>query len=183
MYVFGKTLFFQSRSVTARPLVHAVLKTNQWLGGGERANGYAARQNGRGVWLYKRPLCRRISDVFTQRCIVMATIRRGYTLQFTRRPPWYAVRSEDAQVLCAEVINLLVKGAIEIIPPAHERVKLLQLLLPHLQKRWRPATYSRSQTPESCPGKKVVQDDHFETDPLANMPRGLVHVAGSLKDA
>ncbi len=32
---------------------------------------------------------------------------------------------------------------------------------------------------ESCPGKKVVQDDHFETDPLVNMPRGLVHVAGS----
>ncbi len=32
---------------------------------------------------------------------------------------------------------------------------------------------------ESCPGKKVIQDDHFETDPLAIMPRGLVHVAGS----
>ncbi len=27
--------------------------------------------------------------------------------------------------------------------------------------------------------KKVAQNDHFETDPLANMPRGLVHVAGS----
>ncbi len=53
------------------------------------------------------------------RCLhVMATIRRGYTLKFTWRPPWYAVRSEDAQVLCAEVINLLVNGAIEIIPPA-----------------------------------------------------------------
>ncbi len=29
------------------------------------------------------------------------------------------------------------------------------------------------------PDEKVVQDDHFETDPLANMPRGLVHVTGS----
>ncbi len=40
-------------------------------------------------------------------------------------------------------------------------------------------TYSRSQTPDLCPDEKVVQDDHFETDPLANMPRGLVYVAGS----
>ncbi len=40
-------------------------------------------------------------------------------------------------------------------------------------------TYSRSQTPELRPEEKVVQDDYFETDPLANMPRGLVHVAGS----
>ncbi len=29
------------------------------------------------------------------------------------------------------------------------------------------------------PWWKGHQDDHFETDPLANMPRGLVHVAGS----
>ncbi len=60
-----------------------------------------------------------------------------------------------------------------------ERVRLLQPLLPHPQKRWRHATYSRSQTPELRPDEKVVQDDHFETDPPANMPRGLVHVAGS----
>ncbi len=32
---------------------------NQWLGGGiERAYGYAARQNGQGLWLYKRPQLR-----------------------------------------------------------------------------------------------------------------------------
>ncbi len=43
----------------------------------------------------------------------------------------------------------------------------------------RPATYSRSQTPELHPDEKVVQDDHFETDSPANMPRGLVHVTGS----
>ncbi len=54
----------------------------------------------------------------------MARIRRGYTLQFTRRPPRFrsvlatTVHSEDAQVLRAEVMNLLEKGAIEIVPPA-----------------------------------------------------------------
>ncbi len=37
-------------------------------------------------------------------------------------------------------------------------------------KRRRPATYSRSQTPELHPDEKVVQDDHFETDPLAICP-------------
>ncbi len=47
------------------------------------------------------------------------------------------------------------------------------------KKRQRPPTYSRSQTPESRPDEKVVQDDHFETDPLTNMPRGLVYVTGS----
>ncbi len=35
------------------------------------------------------------------------------------------------------------------------------------------------QTSESRHGKKFIQDDHIETDPLANMPRGLVHVTGS----
>ncbi len=38
---------------------------------------------------------------------------------------------------------------------------------------------NESQTPESRPGKKIVQDDHIEADPLANMPRGLVHITGS----
>ncbi len=52
-------------------------------------------------------------------------------------------------------------------------------LLPRPPKKQCPATYSRSQNPELHPGKKVVQDDHIETDPLANMPRGLVHVNGS----
>ncbi len=60
-----------------------------------------------------------------------------------------------------------------------ERVRLLQPLLPRPQKRRRPATYSRSQTPKLRPDEKVIQDDHCETDPLANMPRGLVYVAGS----
>ncbi len=58
-----------------------------------------------------------------------------------------------------------------IVPPAPELVRLL--------KRWWPATYSRSQTLELHSDEKVVQDDHFEIDPLANMPRGLVHDIGS----
>ncbi len=55
-----------------------------------------------------------------------------------------------------------------------ERVRLLQPLIPRPQKRRRPATYSRSQTPKLRPDEKVVQDD---------MPRGLVHVAGSERRA
>ncbi len=55
---------------------------------------------------------------------VMTTVRRGYTLQFARRPPRFRgvfatiMRSEDSQYLRAEVMNLLEKGAIEIVPPA-----------------------------------------------------------------
>ncbi len=60
-----------------------------------------------------------------------------------------------------------------------EQVRLLQPLIPRPQKRWRPASYSRSQTPELCPDEKVVQVDYFYTDPFANMSRGLVHVSGS----
>ncbi len=62
---------------------------------------------------------------------------------------------------------------------SQERVRLLQPLLPRPLKRRRPATYSKSQTPELRPDEKVVQDDNFETGPPANMPRGLVHVAKS----
>ncbi len=55
---------------------------------------------------------------------VMTTVRRGYTLQFARRPPRFgsvlttSVCSEDAQVLRAEVMNLLENGALEIVTPA-----------------------------------------------------------------
>ncbi len=57
----------------------------------------------------------------------MTTVRRGYTLQFTQRPPRFrgvlttTVCSENAQVLRAEVMNLLEKGAIEIVPPAQSK--------------------------------------------------------------
>ncbi len=55
---------------------------------------------------------------------VMAMVRRGHTLQFARRPPRFCcvlattVRREDGQVLRTEVVNMLEKGAIEIVPPA-----------------------------------------------------------------
>ncbi len=55
---------------------------------------------------------------------VMAMIRQGYTLQFALRPLRFrsvlttTVCSEEAQVLREEVINLLEKGAIGIVPPA-----------------------------------------------------------------
>ncbi len=55
---------------------------------------------------------------------VMTTVRRGYTLQFAQRPPRFhgafatTVRSENGQVLRAEVMNLLEKGVIEIVLPA-----------------------------------------------------------------
>ncbi len=86
----------------------------------------------------------------------MATIRRGYTLQFAQRPPWFhgvlttTVRSEDAQVLRAEVMNLLVKGAISFLQPRVNQVSTAATSLSQ-KRRW-PATYSRSQTPESRPG-------------------------------
>ncbi len=75
-------------------------------------------------------------------------------------------------------MNLLEKGD-RNCSSSPERVSVLQPLLPGPQKRQRPATYSRSQTAVLCPDEKVIQDDHFETDPPPNMSRGLVHVAGS----
>ncbi len=64
-------------------------------------------------------------------------------------------------------------------PSSPERVRLLQPLLPRPQKGWRPAAHSRSQNPEPGPHETAVQDDYVETDPLANMPRGLVLFPGS----
>ncbi len=108
----------------------------------------------------------------------MTTVRRGYTHQLARRPPRFrgvlatTVHSENTQVLRAEVMNLLEKGAIGIVPPAQSESGFYS-------RSKKTGTYSRSQTPELRPDEKVLQDDHFETDPPANMPRGLVHVAGS----
>ncbi len=55
---------------------------------------------------------------------VIATIRQGYTLQFTRRPPRFrsvlttTVHNKTAQGPLASVMNLLEKVTIEIDPPA-----------------------------------------------------------------
>ncbi len=59
-----------------------------------------------------------------------------------------------------------------------ERVRLLQPLLPHPQKGWRPPAHPRSQTPESRPHETAFQDDHAEADPLADLHRGLVLFSG-----
>ncbi len=55
---------------------------------------------------------------------VMGIIKRGYSLQFARRPPRFSgvvstsVQGENARVLCSEVMTLLEKGAIEMVSPA-----------------------------------------------------------------
>ncbi len=55
---------------------------------------------------------------------VMGIIKRGYSLQFARRPPRFSgvvstsVQGENARVLRSEVITLLEKGAIEMVSPA-----------------------------------------------------------------
>ncbi len=55
---------------------------------------------------------------------VLGIIKRGYAIQFTRRPPQFSgvvstsVQSKNAYVLRAEVKNLLAKGAVEMVPPA-----------------------------------------------------------------
>ncbi len=55
---------------------------------------------------------------------VLGIIKRGRTLQFARRPLWFRgvvstlVQRSTAQVLHAEVMSLLVKGAVETVPPA-----------------------------------------------------------------
>ncbi len=76
-----------------------------------------------------QPVCTTVSTPLPRRprpgrpsAWVITTVSRGYTLQFTWRPPHFrsvlatTVRSEGTQVLRAEVIHLLEKGAIEIIP-------------------------------------------------------------------
>ncbi len=112
------------------------------------------------------------------RCVNV--VRRGCSLQFAQdhrksavcSPPQCAART-------LEVMKLLKKEAIEIVSPAQSESGFYSRYFFVPKKRRRPATYSRSQTHELRPGEKVVQDDHFETNPLANMPRGLVYVAGS----
>ncbi len=99
---------------------------------------------------------------------VMTTVRRGYTLQFTRRPPRFrgvlatTVRSENAQVLRAEVMNLLEKGAIEIVPPAQsdfpqkygglQPILDLRLLNYALMKRLFRMITLKQILPQICPG-------------------------------
>ncbi len=64
-----------------------------------------------------------LSNPRVSECLI-GIIKQGYLLQFARRPPHFSsvvstsVQSENAHVLCSEVMILLEKGAIEIVPPA-----------------------------------------------------------------
>ncbi|KAL0164048.1 hypothetical protein M9458_039801, partial [Cirrhinus mrigala] len=55
---------------------------------------------------------------------VLGIIKRGYSLQFARRPPRFSgmvptlVVSKDAHVLRSEVMNFLEKGTVEVVHPA-----------------------------------------------------------------
>ncbi len=54
----------------------------------------------------------------------MGIIKRGYSLKFARRPPCFSgvvstsVQGKNARALRSEVMTLLEKGAIEMVPPA-----------------------------------------------------------------
>ncbi|CAM4735348.1 unnamed protein product [Leuciscus chuanchicus] len=61
---------------------------------------------------------------------VLNIVKRGYSLQFARRPPRFRakvetiVKDEVAHLLCAEIAKLLRKGAVETVPTAlHWAVK------------------------------------------------------------
>ncbi len=116
-------------------------------------------------------------------CHAVEIIKQGYSLRLARRPPRFScvvptsVQSKDAHVLRSEVMALLAKGAING-PSSPERVMLLQPLLPRPQKD-SGLPHPRSQNPEPHPHETAVQDDFDETNPLANMPRGLVLFPGS----
>lgn len=56
---------------------------------------------------------------------VLNTIKQGYSLQFACRPPRFmgvictSVQSNVTNLLHSEVMNVLVKAAVETVPPAH----------------------------------------------------------------
>lgn len=56
---------------------------------------------------------------------VLKTIKRGYLLQFARKPTRFrgmvstSVRSNVAHVLRSEVMSLLAKGSVETVSPPH----------------------------------------------------------------
>ncbi len=68
------------------------LKTNQWLGSGAaRANGDESCQNGRGIWLCKRPFHHRIlrftsPEATTEYYSAMAWQGTQYSFPYLREP-------------------------------------------------------------------------------------------------
>ncbi len=109
---------------------------------------------------------------------VLGIIKRGYTLQFARRPPRFggevstSVQHSNAHVLHAEVMSLLAKRAVETVSPAQSFYSHY-FLVPKKDGGLRPILDLK------CPYEKAVQDDYIEADPLANMPKGLVLFTGS----
>ncbi len=89
---------------------------------------------------------------------VLGIIKRGYTLQFDRRPQRFGgVVSTSVQHSTAHVL--------------HTKVMSLQviILLLHPKEGWCSKTHPRSQTSELCPYETAIQDDCIEADPLANI--------------
>ncbi len=112
---------------------------------------------------------------------VMGIIKRDYSLE---DPPRFSgvvstsVQGENARVLRSEVMTLLEKGAIEMVPPALSESGFYSRYFLVPKKGWRPPAHPRSQTAESSPHETAVQDDHAEADPLADSHRGLVLFSG-----
>ncbi len=95
---------------------------------------------------------------------LMRTIRLGYAIQFSRRPPKFrgiqftSVLNKDAPVLLAEIVVLLAKEAIEPGPSSRDEVWVLQPLLYRAQeRRWvmanlRPARPEPGHSQAPCSG-------------------------------
>ncbi len=88
---------------------------------------------------------------------IMGIIKQGYSLQFVRRPPCFSgmvpilVQSKDAHVLPSEVMALLAKGAVEMVPPAQSESGFYShyFLIPKKDGGLRPILDFR--VPELCP--------------------------------
>ncbi len=115
---------------------------------------------------------------------VMGIIKRGYSLQFARRPPRFSgmvstsVHARERSRSTLRGDDVAGKRSHRNGSSSFERVRFLQPLLPRPQKGWRPPAHPRSQMPESRPHETAVQDDHAEADPLADLHRGLVLFSG-----
>ncbi|KAI2664298.1 Transposon Ty3-G Gag-Pol polyprotein [Labeo rohita] len=106
---------------------------------------------------------------------VLGIVKRGYSLQFARRPPRFSgvvptvVMSRDAHVLRSEVMILLEKGAIEVVHPAQSDSGFYSryFLVPKKDGTLRPILDLRRLN-------QAVQDVNSEADPLARSLRGLI---------
>ncbi len=114
---------------------------------------------------------------------VMGIIKRGYSLQFARRPPRFSgvvstsVQGENARVLRSEVMALLEKEAIEMVPPALSESGFYSryFLIPQKDGGLWPILDLRHLNHALM---RRIQDDHAEADPLADSHRGLVLFSG-----